>query len=41
MCESSSVSPSASLEISWRLRVLYFEVVVVRMLPKKLDVDLA
>jgi hypothetical protein len=41
MCESSSVSPSASLEINWRRSVLYLDVVVVKMLLKKDDVDLA
>jgi hypothetical protein len=37
MWESSSVSPSVSLEISWRRRLLYLLVVVVRMLEKKVD----
>jgi hypothetical protein len=41
MCESSSVSPSASLDISCRFKVLYLEVVLVRMVLKKEDVDLA
>jgi hypothetical protein len=37
MWESSSVSPSVSLEISWRRRLLYLLVVVVRILEKKVD----